>query len=199
MAPVLVSKSQLVPAVPDTFDISNLKIAPLFHVCEPVVKLPMVGLALAPGETVPVSDKVPAALPLPPNVPLAPTDTALPEARPDALLTNKEPAVTVVAPVYKFAPVKVRAPAPILVKAPVVFAPAPDMVSAVDTSMLDVVAAVKVKLLSVVPEAPVNCKVPPPKTRLAAAFVAFPIGHAVPPFAIVGMLKTPALIVVTPV
>ena len=59
--------------------------------------------------------------------------------------------------------------------------------------------SVIVKLLSVEAVEPVYCKVPPPITKLDAAFVACPKLPATPPSPIVPTLNVPALIVVTPV
>ena len=93
-------------------------------------------------------------------------------------------------------------PEPILVRPPVVAADAPDIVRvvpAVETSIVPVLAAVMVNARSVLAVAPVYCRVPPSKTKLAAAFVAWPILPAVPPLLIVFALNVPAVIVVTPV
>ena len=66
-------------------------------------------------------------------------------------------------------------PAPVLVRAPAVAALAPEIVRApVVTSMVPVVAAVSVKSRAVEALAPVNWRVPPLNTRLAAAVVAAP-------------------------
>ncbi len=93
-------------------------------------------------------------------------------------------------------------PVPVFVRPPVVAAETPDIVRvvpAVETSMVPVLAAMMVNAWSVLAVAPVYCKVPPSKTKLAAAFVAWPILPATPPSLIVFALKVPALIVVTPV
>ena len=89
-----------------------------------------------------------------------------------------------------------------MVKPPLVAVLAPDIVSVVapvETSIVEVVAAVNVKLRSVEAVAPVYCNVPPPNTKFAAAFVAWPRFPAMPPLPIVATLKMPWLIVVTPV
>ena len=112
------------------------------------------------------------------------------------------PPETVVVPVWALAPERVSVPLPALVRAPEVEALAPEMVrfvAAVETSIVDVVAAVRVKLRLVEDVAPVYWSVPPPRTRLAAALVAFPRLPATPPLPIVATERVPALIVVTPV
>ena len=110
------------------------------------------------------------------------------------------PALTVVNPVYEFAPAKVNMPAPSLVSAPLVAAPAPVSVRLLAvTSIVDVVPVVSVKSRLVEAFAPVYCKVPPPSTRLPAAAVAAPRLPATPPSPMVATLSVPALIVVTPV
>ena len=65
--------------------------------------------------------------------------------------------------------------------------------------MVEVVASVKVKFLSVEAVPPVYCSVPPPKTKLAAALVEAPIPLFEPPLAIDEILNVPTLIVVAPV
>ena len=108
----------------------------------------------------------------------------------------------VVVPVYKCVPVNVNVPAPVLVSAPVVLVVAPDMVNTtlVGTSIVELVAAVSVKFLSVEAVDPVYFKVPPPKTKLAALLDAEPkLPEATPPLPMLPTLKAPALIVVTPV
>ena len=118
----------------------------------------------------------------------------------EELLMFNVPALRVVPPVKVFAPDSVNVPAPILVSEPVVAALAPEIVRLlVVTSMNEVVAAVNVKALFVVAVAPVYCKVPPPITKFAAAFVAAPRFPETPPLPIVATLSTPTLIVVTPV
>ncbi len=100
------------------------------------------------------------------------------------------------------APLRARVPEPVLVRPPVVAAEAPDIVRvvpAVETSIVPVLAAVMVNARSVLAVTPVYCRVPPSKTKLAAAFVALPMLPAVPPLLIVFALKVPAVIVVTPV
>ena len=73
-------------------------------------------------------------------------------------------------------PVKIRVPEPVLIREqlkPPVVALAPEIVRLfVVISMVHVVYAVSVKLRSVLSVAPVYCRVPPPNTKLAAAFVA---------------------------
>ena len=72
-------------------------------------------------------------------------------------------------------PVRVNVPRPILVKAPVEATLAPFHVKLVPptvTSKVAVVPLVIVKLRFVEAVAPVYCRLPPPKTRFAAAFVA---------------------------
>ncbi len=73
------------------------------------------------------------------------------------------------------------------------------VVPAVETSMVPVLAAVMVNARSVLAVAPVYFRVPPSKTKLAAAFVAWPMLPATPPLPIVFALNVPAVIVVTPV
>ena len=93
-------------------------------------------------------------------------------------------------------------PAPAFVRLPLVAVVAPDIVSVVVdvvTSTVDVLLAVSVELRSVEAVAPVYWSVPPPRTRFAAALLAAPRLLAAPPLPIVATLKTPALIVVTPV
>lgn len=93
-------------------------------------------------------------------------------------------------------------PAPALVREPFVLAAAPEIVSVVApllTSIVLVVAAVRVKLRSVESVAPVKRSVPPPRTRLAAELVDWPMLLADPPFATSLMLSVPRLTVVAPV
>ena len=74
-------------------------------------------------------------------------------------------------------PLSVSVPAPIFVSAPLVVALAPEIVRVVPaswTSMELVVAAVSVNARFVLAVLPVYCRVPPPKTRLEAAAVAWP-------------------------
>ncbi len=82
----------------------------------------------------------------------------------------------VVEPVYVFAPDKARFPDPDFVNEPFVLPPeAPDIVNVVApvlTSIILVVAEVKVNALSVLAVEPVYCKVPPPKTMLLTELVA---------------------------
>ena len=68
IAPLLVRRSQLVPAVPVSADMSIVYIAPADHVCAPVFKLPTEPLPAAPGDTAPLIAKVPDAVPVPPRV-----------------------------------------------------------------------------------------------------------------------------------
>jgi hypothetical protein len=120
----------------------------------------------------------------------------------NALLTPycSVPALTVVKPVYKFAPERISVPAPAFVSAPVVLVLAPEIVKVLAvTSNDEVVAAVNVKFLFVEAVAPVYCSVPPPSTKLLAVVLAAPRFPATPPLPIVPTLSTPALIVVTPV
>ena len=105
-------------------------------------------------------------------------------------------------PVWRFAPESLSVPAPAFVRPPLVAVVAPDIVSVVAepvTSIVEVVLAVSVALRSVEAVAPVYWSVPPPRTRLAAALLAWPRFPAWPPLPIVATLKIPALIVVTPV
>ena len=91
---------------------------------------------------------------------------------------------------------------PLAAKLPLVAVVVPDIVSVVPevvTSTVDVVLAVSVELRSVEAVAPVYWSVPPPRTRFAAALLAWPRFPAWPPLPIVATLKVPALIVVTPV
>ena len=116
------------------------------------------------------------------------------------------PAETVVVPVWRFAPESLSVPAPDFVKAPLVAALAPDIVSVVPaavTSIVPLFDAAIVNFRSVSPLAPVYWRVPlpalPPRTRFAAALLAAPRFPATPPLPIVATLNVPALIVVTPV
>ena len=112
----------------------------------------------------------------------------------------KVPALMVVAPVYRLVPDNSKIPAPVLVNAPVVAVLAPDMVKVlVETSIVDVVPALNMKLRSVDAVSPVYFKVPPSSTSLVASEVACPKLPATPPLPIVATLKVPALMVVTPV
>ena len=112
------------------------------------------------------------------------------------------PALTVVVPVYKLFPERVKMPEPIFVRAPVVLVLAPEIVRVVPEfviSMVEVVPAVKVKLRLVDAVLPVYCSVPPLRTKFVATLVAAPRLPATPPLPMVATLKIPALIVVTPV
>ena len=132
----------------------------------------------------------------------APSDTEMVEFDKTPVFTFKVPVETVVAPVWRFAPVSSNVPAPSLVRDPVVLVDAPaivSMVAALLTSILDVVPAVKVKFRLVEAVAPVYCKVPPLNTILSAALVACPKFPATPPFPIDATLNIPALTVVVPV
>ena len=121
---------------------------------------------------------------------------------PPLLVKESVPALTVVPPVWVFTPESVNVPAPVLIRPPVVAAEAPDKVrlaAAVVTSTVLAVPAVSVKARSLEAVAPVYCRVPPPRTRLAAAFVAWPRLQAVAPLPMFATLSTPALMVVMPV
>ena len=99
-------------------------------------------------------------------------------------------------------PDNVNVPEPALVNAPDVLAPAPEIVSVVaplETLIVELVAAVKVKLRFVAAVLPVYRSVQPPKTELPAAVLAAPKLPDTPPSPIVATLNVPALIVVTPV
>ena len=102
----------------------------------------------------------------------------------------------------KFAPERVKVPAPDFLRAPLVLALVPLMVSAFAASVtwiVLVVDAVSVKLRLVEAVAPVYCSVPPPRTKLLAATAACPRFPAVPPTPMVATLSVPPLILVTPV
>jgi hypothetical protein len=105
----------------------------------------------------------------------------------------------VVVPVYRFTPDNVSVPAPAFVKAPVVLAAAPEIVSALVTSIVEVVPVVKVNALFVEAVLPVYSNVPPPKTKFPTALVDCPILLALPPLAILEILSVPLFIVVAPV
>ena len=107
------------------------------------------------------------------SVPLAPTATVPLLPKPPATPVLRAPALILVPPVCRLVPDSTNVPVPILVKIPMVAVEAPDMVKVlVVTSMVPVVAAVSVKLRSVLAVKPVYCSVPPLNTRFAAAFVA---------------------------
>ena len=112
------------------------------------------------------------------------------------VLKEKFPTLTVI-------PLNVSAPAPILVRAPVVAAPvAPGSSSVVPAWVTSKVAATPVlivKLRLMVTLGPVYCSVPlPPKTRLEAVAADCPIPLGEPPLARVPTLSMPALMVVAP-
>lgn len=111
----------------------------------------------------------------------------------------KVPAFTVVAPLYKLAPDKIKLPLPALIKAPVVLVLAPEIVKSLVVSIVLVVPVVKVKLRFVDVVAPVYCKVPPPNTKFTAALDEAPILLLTAPLANVVATSVPALIVVAPV
>src|SRR5438270_8286781 len=99
-----------------------LRFEPLTSVRAPVCRIAVLLVPVAPGERFAPEEAtltVPLIVPLPPRVvPELFTVTALPEAVEP--FTNNEPALTVVVPEYVFAPVRVQAPAPLFVNAPVV-------------------------------------------------------------------------------
>jgi hypothetical protein len=68
-----------------------------------------------------------------------------------------------------------------------------------EISIVIVVPVLIIKLRSVEAVLPVYNSRPVPNTRLAAAFEDCPMFPATPPFSIVETLRTPALIVLTPV
>ena len=113
------------------------------------------------------------------------------------------PSWIVVPPVWVFAPVKIRVPAPILVMAPVAPVLAPEIVKAVValvTSIVAVFPELIVKFRSVLALLPVYCSVLlPVKSKFAAALVDIPRPPATPPLLMVPMLRTPASIAVEPV
>ena len=115
---------------------------------------------------------------------------------------ERVPALIVVDPVWAFEPDNTKVPSPALTNLPEVLAEAPEIVSvwpAVETSMVLVVEPVKVKLRSVLAVLPVYCNVPPPKTKLAAAFDDAPRLPEAPPLPMDETESVPALIVTTPV
>ena len=121
-------------------------------------------------------------------------------AREPAPLRESVPAATVVVPVCKFAPERIRVPAPAFVRAPVEATLAPLIVNVfVVTLMVLEVPALRVKLRFVVAVAPVYWRVPPFSTKLPAAVLACPRLPATPPFPIVATERMPSVIVVTPV
>lgn len=92
-------------------------------------------------------------------------------------------------------------PVPVLINAPVDTVSLPDIdkdVPAELTSMVLVVAAVRVKSRSELAVSPVYCKVPPPRIRLVAALVDWPMLLAIPPSPIVSMHSMPTLMIVAP-
>ena len=128
-----------------------------------------------------------------------PEDAAIDPAAP---LRVRVPLLIEVTPVWRLFPVRVSPPSPFFVKPPVVATEAPDIVSvlaAVVTSIVAVVPLLIVKFRSVLAPAPVYCRVPLSKTRLAAALEAWPRLPATPPLPIVATLITPEPTVVTPV
>lgn len=97
---------------------------------------------------------------------------------------------------------KVKVPAPVLIKEPVELAAAPfkvRLLPAVLTSMVDEVASLRVNARSIATLLPVYFKVPPPKIKLPALALAAPMPLAAPPSAKLATLNTPSLMVVTPV
>jgi hypothetical protein len=131
---------------------------------------------------------------VPPDTVTAPFESAL------LIPYLSMPALIVVIPVYKFSPESTNTPSPYFVSAPEALALAPEIVSVLlTTSIMDVVAAVKVKFLFVEAVTPVYCSVPPLSTKLPAALLAAPRLPAIPPFPIVATLNIPVFIVVTPV
>ena len=112
----------------------------------------------------------------------------------------KVPAVRIVPPVYKFVPESNNVLAPIFSKLPVEEGTAPDIVNVFVVTSIAAEAPLEiVKALSVEAADPVYRKVPFPRTKLVAAFDAWPRFPATPPFPIVATLNIPALIVVAPV
>ncbi len=116
------------------------------------------------------------------------------------------PAFTKVMPVCRLGLVgqlNVKVPVPSLVKPPVVFIVAPFTVRVVPATALilifETVPVVNVMFLSVELVPPEYLNSPPPKTKLAAALVAFPKFPATSPFPMVPTLSVPALMVTPPV
>jgi hypothetical protein len=97
--------------------------------------------------------------------------------------------------------VNVKVPTPSFVKPPVVFDVAPVIVSVVAkvlTLIFEIVPLVSVMFLFVDAETPVYLNSPPPKTRLAAALVAFPKFPATSPLPMLVTLSVPKLMVTPP-
>ena len=135
------------------------------------------------------------------NCRVPPDSVKMPAPKAPALVVARSvPALSVVPPVCKLFPERTKVPAPDLTSRPVVAALAPVISRELAvTSRVPVVPAPSVKLRSVEAVAPVYRKVPPPKTKFAAALVAAPKFPLAPPLPIVATDTVPAVNVVTPV
>src|SRR5205085_9368353 len=136
------------------------------------------------------------------NIAVAPSTVTAPVLNTLLAPYAKVPALTVVVPVCRFVPDKVKVPLPSLAKAPVVLVLAPPIVKFLAPVVILIellVPAPNVKLRFVEKVGPVYSKVPPLNTKLAAALVDAPILLATPPSVSKTALKIPALILVIPV
>ena len=153
--PLETIRSQPVPAAPVAFDISQVKVPPLFSVRPATVRLPTVAAAV-PGAILPplltvVEPREVALINDPPEFMV----TALPVFVPER---TSVPPLIVVAPEWPLFPERTSVPEPFFVSAPLVEAEVPEMVSVVVallTLITLVVEAVRVKLRSVEAFAPV--------------------------------------------
>ena len=114
MVPEASIRSQSVPAVPVAADISTRRLPPACKVTAPTSSLARAP-TLLPGSTAPPMVKLPSG---PSPISVAPDATVTAEFASDPL-TSRVPALTVVLPLYVFAPNSVRTPAPFFSRVPV--------------------------------------------------------------------------------
>ena len=190
-APVLASAPVVAVLAPETVKVfaltSRVPVVPAFNVKPRSVDAVDPVYCKVP----PLNTKLAAALLAAPKFPL---DPPLP-----IVATESVPPVSVVTPVCKLVPLSTSVPDPVLLRPPVVAVLAPESVSAFAlTSKTPVFPSFNVKFRSDEAVAPVYCRVPPLKTKFAAAFVAWPKLPATPPFPIVATESVPFVSVVTP-